>query len=304
MKMKKIVVAIGLFTLLLLPLATQAHEVSKADFEVYQQTVNRKLDSLKREVELKNLALEKSQLLYEKATQHISLTENVDSHFSGWLDYQINILAFLLGFIALVAAVLGYNAFSFNKNLQSKINELKEQAHKDVEQQTQQIKADLVRDFEARFKIHENIILSTFKKEEQLQNVMNESRVLVISSPSDKENQPYNELKSSYPHTELLHAGDQFKLPKIDLKKYDIIVVDNQDPNGHHWDFNEEVAKNELVDLLEKTKLANVAVLYYGPQSMDGGIVKTPEWQQHKAKGFANGLDTLKTSLTRVLTNR
>ncbi|MBL7824470.1 MAG: hypothetical protein JNK69_13765 [Saprospiraceae bacterium] len=258
------------------------------------------------QVDLKNSTLEKSEVLYKKALEHLSLTEKVDEKLGGWFDYQINILNFLLTFVALIAAILGFNAFTFNRNLKARIIELREMAQKDIENQTQIIKTELLNNLQEKFKIQEKIILDTFKKEELYQRITAEGKLLVISSKSDLENQPYKELKkATYCNIDLDFANQNFELPSIEINKYDIIIIDNQDVNGHHWDFNEEKTKNNLINFVSIACQNNIAVLYYGDSKMDGGIASIPAWKNNsRTNTFSNSLDTLVPAVNRALTNK
>ena len=248
----------------------------KKTIELIEEVESRLLDSIElisKQVHEGNDALFKAENLYDKANKHIGLTEKVDSWFT-------NFLAFIAVTIFGLLAIIGWSFFSFRKYLKKFRNEC-------------------IREISEEAKIQQALIKSTVKNEEDKQNFFKETKILVISKIEDRENEPYLELKSKFERTELTTSTDDFSIDITNCISCDVVVLDNQYPDGFNWNFNDEELKSKFLELTRKLNKSKIPMIYYGNNKYDGNIGDNDVWNSFR-NTFSNRRDSLVSAIQRA----
>jgi uncharacterized membrane protein YciS (DUF1049 family) len=264
--------------------ASWGQAISRDEFEAYQVETNRQLDQLRDSIAFKNLALETSQLYYEKASQHVTLNEQINQ---GYIYLVTSIFAFL-GF---VIGFLGINYF----NARVRIKKYKEETQK-----------ELYEKLSLWVRANENTVRYLVKEQEKKEALKNNTNILVISHISDKEQRPYNDLiehgfKKVKPS---LRLNDEFKVENISITDdMDVVILDNQHKmEDGNWNFSDPNLKAKLQVLMKKANDANVHFVYYGENnSWDGRIKGLKEWREGKEKGTPTTITTLRKNLMELI---
>ena len=105
--------------------------VQEKDFNAYKTEVQKEFKKLEDKLAKKDSTLKRAEEFYNKANQHIGLTEKVDSWFS-------NFLGFLAAGVSFILALLGYNLFMVTRS----ITKIKGDHEKNLEELRSQLIAE------------------------------------------------------------------------------------------------------------------------------------------------------------------
>jgi ElaB/YqjD/DUF883 family membrane-anchored ribosome-binding protein len=258
--------------------------VSQETFTNYQQKVNRELQQLRDSLSRAEVVLETSKIYYEKAQEHLTLKEEINTWYLG--------LASAIGvFLGFVAGFLGVNFF----NARARIIKYKEETQKELYQQ-----------LSLWVGANEETVKYLVKEQEKKQTLKKETKILVISHESDKEQRPYRDLKTRgfQQIKNPLILGDSFSIESIrDIQADEVVILDNQHKTKEgNWNFAEEAMKEKLSTLLIKVNEAGAYFVYYGDNNQwDGRIKNLKEWREGKDKGIATSITTLRKNLLELI---
>lgn len=251
-------------------------QVTQQEFKAFQDETNATLQQLRDTIATKNLALEMSKLYYEKAIEHLTLKEELNQGY-------INLKSWLLTFIGFVIGFFGVNLISILRYKEKTKQELFEQLSLWVGANQETVKF-LIEEQEKKEALKEN------------------TRIMVISHNSDREQRPYKDLKSHgfkkvRPSIQL---DDNFEMESIeDFQNVDVVILDNQHPiEDGNWNFSEVHLKEKLRQLMAKVNAADTHFIYYGENNnWDGRIKSLKEWREGKDKGTPTTITTLRKNL-------
>ena len=255
-------------------------QVTQQEFEAFQEETNATLQQLRDSIATKNLALEMSKLYYEKAIEHLTLKEELNQGY-------INLKSWLFAFIGFVIGFFGVNLISILRYKEKTKQELFEQLSLWIGANRETVKY---------------LIEEQDKKEALKEN----TRIMVISHESDKEQRPYKDLKSHgfkkvQPSIQL---DDNFEIESIeDFQNVDVVILDNQHPiEDGNWNFSEDALKSKLQQLMAKVNAADTHFIYYGENNnWDGRIKSLKEWREGKEKGTPTTITTLRKNLMELI---